>query len=229
MDSATKEIIEENQIAREDKTDDFGSYLYLNLPAGSYQITIITHDSGETGLEGTLFRITDLMDTFSGTSAFTIEDQKKVTSITLSRKVSRVEFIATDEIPSEVKEFCISILTQYQTIDIETGNPTSDKQNHLYTYTFSEEEKAEKTSITHFFYTFVPTISNNKLSSVELIVKGENNAVLYKKNITDVPVYANRITQYTGLLYSSGMSDGTFDLNFDDEGMWGGTDPYPLP
>ncbi|MCD7938494.1 MAG: hypothetical protein LUG98_16670 [Tannerellaceae bacterium] len=228
-DANTNEIIEENQIWKNDNTDDFGSYLYVSLPAGSYRICIITHSSHEATLEEELFIMKDPSDTFCGITSFEIENQKKEIPVTLTRRVSRIEFVPTDEIPEEVEEFCMYIPHQYQTIHVLTGESATNSQGYMYTYTFSEEDKTDGQIITHAFYTLVPEAIQNKLSYVELIVKGKEDEVLYSRKVSDIPVHANRITRYSGLLYSSGMGDGTFDLDFEDGGNWSGTDEYPLP
>lgn len=179
----TQEMYDEFQLSKGDGIDDFGKYLYLSLPPGSYQLTIVTHSSAEASSAGNLFLLEDLSDTFLGLTTFEVKRNHSLEEMTVSmtRRVSRVEFVPTDDVPDEVKEFHIIVPERYITINLLTGVCVPAKSDYLYKYFFSEEEKTNKKKITHWFYTFVPEEVNAKLPQVVLVVKGEEEEALWQK------------------------------------------------
>ncbi|MCD8175908.1 MAG: hypothetical protein LUE98_00135 [Tannerellaceae bacterium] len=88
----------------------------------------------------------DLSDTFLGLTTFEVKRNHSLEEMTVSmtRRVSRVEFVPTDDVPDEVKEFHIIVPERYITINLLTGVCVPAKRDYLYKYFFRKKRKQIK-------------------------------------------------------------------------------------
>ena len=83
---------------------------------------------------------------------------------------------------------------------------------------FTDDDREPGNAPVHAFYTFVPQGEENSLTKATLQALDAEEEPVREKEITDIPIYPNRITRYTGNLYTDGIS-ASFDLNINAD--WG--------
>lgn len=206
----------------EEASEDFGVFIYDTLKAGDYRICVLTHSVTGVSLTDNILSFPTLHDTFYGRENIrvhinTAEEEKE---IILKRIVSRVEFVATDPVPDPVNSICLSVSGRYTKVDFSTGKTIEEPVPYKTERVFTEEERGEDVFNTHGFYTFVPSGNNVRLNQVSLTAKDYDNQDVRERVVKNIPVVANKITRYKGVLYTPGIIDDHFGLIFDSDGQW---------
>lgn len=203
-------------------TDDFGVFIYDTLRAGSYKACILTHSVSNVTSTDNILTFPTVSDSFYGNEQVEIGigtmDQEK--EILLKRMVSRIEFVATDPVPDKVKTFHLSSLKQYNKIDVFSGKTLDESVAYVSNHTFTSAERGDDIFNTHAFFTLVPPGNDIKLPEILLVAKDDTDKEVRKRTVTNIPIVANKITRYKGILYTPGSIDDRFDLTFENNGEW---------
>ncbi|MFA6768208.1 MAG: hypothetical protein WCR86_07300 [Parabacteroides sp.] len=196
---------------------DFG-IVYDSLPKGNYQFCFLAHSSHAVALSGSTFSFDDVSDSFYNLTPLNIEVAETVNKdITLERIVNRIEFMATDTVPKELKQFDIVADGVSKQLNILNGNGLASTENHSISHQFATEEIGKSNTI-HSFYTFL-TADNNKLN-VKLSAIDKNDELIRERNISNIMPEKNKIIRYKGRLYSRSESDNTFKISIFNDGKW---------
>lgn len=205
---------------------DFG-IVYDSLPKGDYRFYFIGHSSKTVTLKDSTVLFDKVSDTFYKTLSLRIEAAREIREdITMERIVSRIEFMATDTVPKEIKRFDMAVNGIANQLDITKGTGISSAATSRFSHTFIPDEIGF-VNFTHSFYTF-SSPTDNKLS-VQLDAIGENETVLRERNITGITPEKNKIIRYKGLLYHPSESDDTFTVSILNNGAWDETKEEELP
>ena len=199
-------------------TEDFGIYVYDKLLPGKYHVCFIAHSSESITLTDDVCTFPEVGDTFFATEPIEVKPGQDITlGIVLHRIVSRVEFVAKDDVPAEVTNFRIVATDIYNQFNVLTGEADATGLTKTITHTFTPEEKATGVKNSHAFYTLVPT--DTKIDQVKLTALS-NAETIKQREIPEVPIQKNRIIRYTGTLYTPGIQDATFELDIYQDGQW---------
>lgn len=203
---------------------DFG-IVYDSLPEGDYQIGFLAHSSPHPALsEGNVFSFDSISDTFFLLKEFEIHAGDEISpDITLERVVSRIEFVAKDEVPGHLSQFDIKI-AQYPdrfSLFTQQGIAASDTVSLSRIYTGNE---AGQKNTVHAFYCFIPPQAEKM--GIRLEARNAEKEVYYARNL-EVSPRLNKIIRYTGRLYTVPFSDDSFVPEINSE--WGGTIENELP
>ncbi len=215
----------------DESLDDFGVFIYDTLKAGDYKICILTHSVPTVNFTTNKLTFPDIADTFYGSDDFEVSlDTKDIEKeILLKRIVSKVEFVAKDPVPDMVEKFHLSVPGRYNVIDMFTGKVANETIAYTSEHTFLPEERGENIFNTHAYFTLVPSGENITLEKTILTAKDDNDDIVRQRTIDDIPIIANRVTRYTGVLYTPGSLDDRFDLVFENDGKWGEPIETELP
>ena len=144
-------------------------------------------------------------------------------SVGLARAVAGIELVPTDAVPEQVDQFLIETSGRYHQICLLDGKTPAVTEAFSLTVAFEAEDKLPDTRVKHFFYSFVPEAAPEAasafLDAMILTSQSGSGEVQRQRTITQVPLYRNRITRYTGTLYTPSIVDGLFDLQIDTN--WG--------
>lgn len=187
-----------------------------SLPEGNYKIAFLAYSSPHPVLtEKNIFSCDSVSDTFFLLKDLEVQtDQEIETNITLQRIVSRIEFIATDPIPSSLAQFDIRVNNYANQFDIlkKTGGIGSSETftfSHIYTV---KEIGTRNTK--HSFYSFIPGASQE--TSVTLnALDGQDNPYFHRT--IKIHPQINKIIRYTGQLYTVPASDDIFNVEVNNE------------
>ena len=200
------------------------------LTPGTYKVCFLAHSIEEATFseENNLMTFPQIKDTFWGNDEIEINagDTNASFPISLSRAIAGIEFSPTDGVPAEVHHFNVETSGLYNTINLLDGTSTTASIEIPYNYTFIPEDKEEGKRIRHLIYTFVPIpeaeAESAFIHTITLKAMPEDDITyppVRERNITDAPIYRNKITRYTGTLYTAGEANTQFilDLNTDWE------------
>lgn len=222
---------EDEEVVRQQQYENEGSgtesmEITDEFTPGIYTICFLAHSSDDVELDGTgLTFPSSVSECFYCSDNFEVvigDDILK--SFTLKRIVSRVEFVPKDTIPEEVASFKITTSGIYNTFNLISGYATEETTPFTLEKTFTETDRNAEQKIVHSFYTFVPQTDEPDgkatLESALLQALNTESEAEREKTIRDIPIYANRITRYTGNLYTN-INDANFTIEIDTQ--WGET------
>lgn len=228
-DKESSEQIHKKQFT-EDGNEDFGTFLYDEFEPGSYTVCMLAHSAQDISFADNTVNFDNISDTFFATREINIDgSQDQTVEIILRRIVSRVEFVATDDIPQPATLFHLQISGLYNTFDLLTGEAGNTPSEHSIQYRFTATDKLNNSKYKTSFLTLVPAGTPASIKEVTLETLDSDNNPLYTQTLKNIPLYANRTTRYTGTLFPTGLINGTFELSVENNGAWGGEVVYPEP
>lgn len=196
---------------------DFG-IVYDSLPAGEYQLCFLAHSDKDISITGQTATFHKVSDTFLAFLSQSVQSgEGLVQDIDLNRIVSRVEFVASDAVPENLKSLDMQINGFQNKINLCTGQGISENTPAAQTYTFLPEDIG-KTRLSYSFYTFIP--ADNQPLSVRLSAYDKEEKPLREREIGDITPIRNRVVRYTGKLYTPSGEDDTFTLQISNDGKW---------
>lgn len=198
-----------------------------SFTAGIYKVRFIAHSTeGITfAEESNLMTFKEMKDTFWGSEEIEIDATQTTQSftITLNRIVAGVEFVPTDIIPENIDFFSIETSGIYNKINLLDGSISKETMPFSINTEFKAEDKQPGKYIKHFFYTFVPEPETEATTAVinNMILTSQTSEgdIQRQRKINNAPLYKNRITRYTGTLYTPSIVDGNFELVINTD--WG--------
>ncbi|OAV72983.1 hypothetical protein Barb6_00643 [Bacteroidales bacterium Barb6] len=202
---------------------DFG-IVYDHLSPGNYKVVFIAYTSCVTTLSGHVMTFDRLSDTFHSAFTLKIQSEESLTKdVSLNRIVGKIEFVATDVLPTEIMCLTAEITPYSKQLDVITGKstvPLGSTESYTMKYEYSSKQKG-KTNLLFEFLTFIP--SSNEKFDVETRALTASSEIARQRNINGVTPLANRTIRYTGQLYTPAASDDTFDIEIEENGKWGDT------
>lgn len=219
--SETDEIVKQEQFVRDNTDEDFGSYLYDEFKAGDYKICLLAHSAPEVHYEGDCITFARVGDCFYTSHNLVVEpgEAEQSVELTLSRIVSRVEFLPTDDIPLNATSFQMEISGLYNTFNLLSGEAADTPKDTLIQHAFTPSDRQTASLYKPSFMTLLPG-DGTKIGSVTLLTLQETTPI-HTQTLKNIPLYANRTTRYTGVLFTPGLANGTFELNIENGGQWG--------
>lgn len=206
--------------------DDFG-IIYDSLPAGNYTIAILAHSSPTTTLSEKVIKFDNISDTFHAQKELKIESQTSINDdFTLTRIVSKIEFMAKEPVTEELKSFNMKVDQWYSAIHVITGKGEPETEEKSFVHEFTPEEIG-KSNLTFGFLSFIPPTESTTLT-VDLFSTNTANEITKEYKVPAITPIANRTIRYSGLLYSHPDSESTLTLSVLNGGEWEGIDENEL-
>lgn len=205
---------------------DFG-IVYDTLPEGDYIFYFLAHNSQTASLTGTTFSFDSISDSFYQALPLQIAIAETINEdVTLQRIVSRIEFMATDPVTTEIKQFDMEIEGRFNQLDLTTGYGIQSSETETISHLFKEEEVG-KSNYIHSFYTFIP-VSEDPIAT-RLSAYDQHDELIRTRMIDAIHPQMNKIIRYKGRLYSRSESDNTFQISIYNNGEWEETTEVTLP
>lgn len=132
-------------------------------------------------------------------------------AVTLDRVVTKLRLTFTDEVPAAANSISIIPHTWYYGLDYLTGQPASAQTDATTVITIPDSSKGQ-TGIHASLFGF----STDEEWSTDVVISSRtaNDVVLGSATITAAPFKANRVSDYSGPLFSSG---GSLSLSLNEE------------
>lgn len=193
--------------------------------SGIYKVSFLAHnvEGAQFSEENNWVTFPTISDTFWGNDEIEIDASQtnQSFSVSIRRAIAGVEFCPTDQVPEQIHHFNIESSGLYNTINLLDGT-VSDATTELdYSYIFKEEDRNPGTRVSQTFYTFVPEkgaeAESALIDAVTISALTEKDGIERTRTITEVPIYRNKITRYTGTLYTPSIVDGELTIEIETE------------
>lgn len=190
------------QIHQVSTDEDFGTPT-LNLSVGSHHVYFIaSRGSGATlSTENHTITFTRVLDTFYKDYTINVTATSNGSrSVTLDRIVTKLTTVITDAIPEDAATFNLTPESWHYGIDYTTGLPISATPSQTITINIPSSEIGvtnEHLSIFGF------STEDEWTTNFALNCKKADGTILGSAVLANVPLKRNRITEYTGPLFSS--------------------------
>lgn len=219
-------------VNQEKGTSGFGQ-VAITLESGTYQVLVLAHSANGNPVlsDATKIQFSNddgYTDTFYSYDDVTIETGVLTKEVVLERVTSMFRLITTDNVPDNVKRMRFYYLGGSGALDATTGyGCVNSKQVTFFDITDDMHGKPLRLE--------AYTIPKARTGTLKITVSAynANTDVVYERELTDVPIEQNKITEYTGNMFvkdnkgddpgdnpgQDSQSSFTVRLNTD----WGGT------
>jgi|GEM_PF-1560609 len=203
-----------------DTEDDFGTYLYDKLEEGEYIVAILAHSIESASFVNGEVSGDDVGDAFYSSAEFEVKaiNQDTPIELALRRIVSCVEFVATDDVPPTAINLTMEVSGRYTSFEMQDGNTT---QPTALTRGYALEAGSKTT---YAFYTFVPLTTQEgdtcHIESIQLTTLDIDNETIQSISLQNIPIIRNKVTRYTGNLYTKKKVPSTLELEIENHGEW---------
>ena len=202
------------QLHQTDNTaDDFGKPV-MNLAYGVHQVYFIASRGVDPVLDTDAHTITfgSVRDTFwKRYDVSVVATSNGNRAVTLDRVVTKLRLTFTDEVPVEANSISIVPHTWYYGLDYTTGQPASAQTDAATVITIPDASKGQ-TGIQASLFGF--SCADEWNTDVVISSRTAADAVLGSATITSAPFKANRVSDYSGPLFSAG---GSLSLSLNGE------------
>jgi hypothetical protein len=211
------------QVHQTDNTaEDFGKPV-MNLKYGSHHIYFIASrgQGAELDTDTKTITFTKVLDTFYKDYEVSVASSSNGNrAVTLDRVVTRLRLTFTDAVSAETSTITIAPDTWYYGLDYLSGDPCEPKTAQPTTLTIPSTDKG-KTGVQLNLFGF--SQADEWKTDVSITAKDADNQTVSSVRLMDVPLKANRITEYAGPLFGSeGAMSLSLNSTWDDAytGVW---------
>ncbi|MCD7978850.1 MAG: FimB/Mfa2 family fimbrial subunit [Tannerellaceae bacterium] len=201
---------------------EFGAHLYDTLQTGKYRLCFLAHSISERSpMDTKSFTFPRTGDIFYTSKDITVDESIHDTpvEVLLKRKVSRVEFVPKDTLPEQSGKLQIIADKIYNTFNIYTGLASPLTIPLDTTIQFSKSVENNSPSLEYGFFTFVP--EDNEMHLVKINTYDNQNNLIRHREINQLPIYENRITRYTMILFHAPATEEDFQIDLEIDEEWG--------
>ena len=210
------------QIHQDDNTaEDFGKPV-MNLPYGAHQVYFIASRGVNPVLDTDAHTITfgSVRDTFwKRYDVSVVATSNGNRAVTLDRVVTKLRLTFTDEVPAAANSISIVPHTWYYGLEYTTGQPASAQADAATIITIPDSSKGQ-TGIQASLFGFSTAEEWN--TDVVISSRTSTDAVLGSATITAAPFKANRVSDYSGPLFSA-VGSLSLSLNGEWQDSYQGT------
>lgn len=204
------------QIHQTADEEDFGTPT-LNLATGSHHLYFIASRGVLPTLDTSAKTITfaTVRDTFYKDLALSVNASSSGSrNVTLDRCVTKLRIVISDAIPEGAATISMTPATWYYGINYLTGEPTTATPSQAISITIPPASIGQ-TNLEASIFGF--SVAEQWTTDIAIACKASDESTLGSATITSAPFKANRITQYTGPLFSStGATSLTLSTSWDD-------------
>ena len=192
---------------------DFGNPT-INAAYGDHAIYFVASRGDSPVIDATTISWTKPSDTFWTSRSITIAPATATNqSVSLQRVATRLRLTITDEIPATLAQICITPSHWYYGIDYLTGEATDDRQTER-TINVPASYIGTTGQLYANFYSMSP--SSAWQTDITMKAKDAEGGVISQIGIADVPLERNRVTNYSGPLFSASRTSSVTA-----DGEWG--------
>lgn len=204
------------QIHQTASDPDFGTPT-LSLATGDHHLYFVTSRSSGASLdtEAKTLTFATVRDTFFKDLALTVNASSSGSrSVTLDRIVTKLTISFSDAIPEGAATINMTPTAWYYSINYTTGEPTTATPSQTITISIPAANIGQ-TGLEASIFGF--SGSTQWTTDVSLNCKASDSSVLGQATITDAPFRCNRVTQYSGPLFSNtGATTLALSTSWDD-------------
>lgn len=202
------------QVHQSDNTAENFGKPQMTLSYGSHHIYFVASRGAEPVLNTTNATITwsSVRDTFwKDYEVNVVSTSNGNRAVTLDRAVTKLRLTFTDEVPATANSISIVPHTWYYGLNYQTGQPASVRTDAATVITIPDASKGQ-TGIQASLFGFSGTDEWN--TDVAISSRTATDEILGSATIAAAPFKANRVSDYSGPLFSAG---GSLSLSLNEE------------
>lgn len=211
------------QIHQSDNTaTDFGKPV-LHLSYGSHHVYFIASrgQSPVLNTDAHIITFSKTYDTFYKDYEVDVKNTSNGNrAVTLDRIITKLRLKFTDAISADAATFNITPSKWYYGWDYASGTPTDVKTDHVTAIEIPDSEKG-KTDVMVNLFGF--STAEQWQTDVTFNAKRTDGTIIGQAAIEQVPFKANRITEYSGRLFTTDDEQVTLSLNGEWDNSYTGT------
>lgn len=180
----------------------------MTLEPGTYQLLVVAHSANGNPSMATPEKIAftnsdGYTDTFYAYTNIEVDESQKELDITLERATAMFRLITKDKVPENVDRIRFYYTGGSGALNATNGLGCVNSQQVTF---FDIADDMKGLPLCMEIYTF-PKAEKGKLK-VTVTAYSKNTDILYEKELEDVPVEVNKITEYEGYLFGKGGDNG---------------------
>ena len=194
-------------------SEDFGKPV-MNLAYGAHQVYFIASRGLNPVLDTDAHTLTfgSVRDTFwKRYNVSVVATSNGNRAVTLDRVVTKLRLTFTDEVPATANSISIVPHTWYYGLDYMTGQPASTQTDAATVITIPDASKGQ-TGVQASLFGF--STAEEWSTDVVISSRTATDVVMGSATITSAPFKANRVSDYSGPLFSAG---GSLSLSLNEE------------
>ena len=206
---------------------DFGR-VGLRLEPGHYRVAVVAHSSSDNPSMTTpeSIHFTNAMgftDTFYYYDEVDVADTVITLNASLERAVSMLRIITTDEKPAEVSSMRVYYTGGSGELDVTTGYGTKASRQY---FTIELPDSLTGKTLQIEAYTFLHAEEGQL--NIQLTAYNKDYDVLFERQLDNVAMRRNHITQYRGRLFTDEpeMPANGQLITITGDGQWGGVTEF---
>ena len=193
----------------------------INASYGDHTIYFVASRGDSPTIDGSVISWTKPSDTFWASRSITIAPSTSSSqTVSLQRVATRLRLTVTDEIPATLSQLCVTPSHWYYGFNYLTGEAVDDRQTER-TVNVPASYIGTTGQLYANFFSLSPSTAWQ--TDITLKAKDGDGGVISQIGIADVPLERNRVTNYSGPLFSaSRTSSVTADGEWGEEinGTW---------
>ena len=193
----------------------------INASYGDHTIYFVASRGDSPTIDGSVISWTKPSDTFWASRSITIAPSTSASqTVSLQRVATRLRLTVTDEIPATLSQLCVTPSHWYYGFNYLTGEAVDDRQTER-TVNVPASYIGTTGQLYANFFSLSPSTAWQ--TDITLKAKDGDGGVISQIGIADVPLERNRVTNYSGPLFSaSRTSSVTADGEWGDDinGTW---------
>ena len=195
----------------------FGS-VSMTADYGDHTFYFVASNSVDPVIDATVISWTRIKDVFWKSLSLTVAPGMATTQdVSLQRVCTRLRVSVTDEVPSGLASLTLTPAHWYYGMDYTTSSPTDDR-NTPRTINVPASYAGTTGNLATSIYSLCGTEGFS--TNVQLTANGTDESTLASISLEDVPFKRNRITAYSGSLFSSTRTmtisvDDTWDEDYE--------------
>ena len=181
----------------------FGS-LSINADYGEHRLYFVAAAGSDPVVDGTTISWNIPRDTFWKSITLNIAPSTSSTqSVVLQRVVTRFRIAVTDEVPDGIAALCLAPSHWYYGLDYTTGEPVDDRSS-VRSVNIPASYIGTSGSLAMAIFGLCP--SEGYSTAIRVTAKSSDESPMADITLSDVPLQRNRITSYSGELFSATRS-----------------------
>jgi len=209
------------QTVHQQQSDSGFGAISLDADYGEHHLYFVASRGDTPIINETIISWEKPSDTFWQNVTLNIEPQTATShAVILQRVATRLRITVTDEVPAMLASLNVTPSVWYYGIDYTTGE-AADSRTTTRTVSVPATYAGTTGQLTASFYCLSPSTAWK--TDITLAAKASDNTTISQIVISDVPMERNRITAFSGTLFTAGRTLSlTVDDGWDEEmtGTW---------
>jgi hypothetical protein len=181
------------------------------LTYGQHKIYFVVSRGVSPSVSGNVISWSSVRDTFWKSLSVSVGSSSASYSVTMERVVTKLKITATDAVPDGTATVVVLPGTWYAGLDYLTGQPAEMRDNEEMSAAVPDSYVGT-TGLAVSFFGF--SSATEWTTPLTVSARDGQNDIIGLVNVAAAPFMANRATEYSGSLFTSG---GAFAITLNDE------------